>query len=111
MDSQFPFYNQRPSAKWENTEANPFALFSPKPILNQAREGRANPDDLLLAVNRMLGLAPARSTSSIAPVIPSDQAAKEAEFVYNESGARYARSKEEQVQMVRQLLEKLGFNF
>lgn len=78
-----------------------------------AREGQASQADILLALNRMMGLAPAANratgTSYITPVIPSNQGAREATQIFQSSGAENAKSKEEQLALVNALLQQIGF--
>lgn len=77
-----------------------------------AREGQASQADILLAINRMMGLAPASNravgSSYVTPVIPSNQAAREATEIYNRSGAANATSQPQQLELVRALMQKLG---
>jgi len=77
-----------------------------------AREGQASQADILLAINRMMGLAPASNratgTAYVQPVIPSIQGAKEATEIYNQSGAAQATSQAQQMALVQALMQKLG---
>jgi hypothetical protein len=121
-----PQYFSLNSPKYEGVNLNPGYL-TPLPQHLTAREGQASPADILLAINRMMGLAPARSDyvfgkdanvvnnmrqgsgiTPITPIIPSEQAAKEARFIYDQSGAEQASSQEEQIALVQALMQKLG---
>jgi len=123
MESQ-PYHLNSPKYEGVNLGAN---AFTPRVVYQESREGQANPADILLAINRMMGLAPARSAyvvgqddnivnnmrrgsgmTPIAPIIPSDQAALEAREIYNRSGAGEATSQEQQMALVQALMQKLG---
>ena len=88
------------------------ANFVPTYIRNQAREGQATPQDTLLAINRLMGMAPARTAmvgeTPIRPLIPSEQAGKEAAFIYEASGASQGMPQEQQMALVQALMQKLG---
>jgi len=106
------------------TGVNLGSPFTPNSVELSARNGQASPADVLLAINRMMNMAPARSArvfpqgfnhyddwkgvTPIQPVIPSDQAAKEARVIYDNSGARLATSQEQQMALVQALMQKLG---
>lgn len=87
-------------------------LLDPLAVIKKDREGKASPEDVILAVNRLMGLAPARAqyvgATPINPIIPSEQAAKEAQFIYEQSGANKAVLRNEQVDLMRALMQKLG---
>jgi len=121
-----PQFYQLNSPRYEGVDLGKNVM-SPMPVRKEAREGQASQADILLAINRMMGLAPARSAyvfgeddnfvnnmrrgsgeTPIAPIIPSEQAAKEASFIYDQSGAKKAKSQEEQMALVQALLNKLG---
>jgi hypothetical protein len=118
-----PQYFNLNSPRYEGVNSSPFALFAQRPQQLSAREGQASQADILLAINRMMGLAPARAANvpiskeeqsilnlgtPITPIIPSEQAAKEARVIYDQSGAAQADSQEEQVALVQALMQKLG---
>jgi len=90
-------------------------LWAPLAEQTQAREGQASQADVLLAINRMMGLAPATAAryggmegTPVTPVIPSQQAAREADFIYGQSGARTQMPREQQMALVQALMQKLG---
>lgn len=88
------------------------ANFVPSYIRNQSREGQASPQDVLLAINRLMGMAPARTAmvgeTPIRPLIPSEQAGKEASFIFDSSGANRGMPRDQQMALVQALMQKLG---
>jgi len=69
-------------------------------------------EDFLLALNRLMGLAPASNRSIggayVEPIVPSQAGALRAVDLFNQSGAAEAKSREEQLALVQQLLKTLG---
>lgn len=91
------------------------SLWGPSAVYTGAREQQASESDVLLALNRMLGLAPARTdrvgSTAISPVIPSPQAAKEADFIYRQSGAQPTDPQEYQMSLIQEIMQTLGMSY